>query len=234
MLRLSPNVHATEINGALIFLNLRDDSYQYLSPQDAKPVLVRLKEETVCRSGVSDNGPCHITSVHPLIDELKQSGLVTESDSGHRFVQFQQDYAIEELPRLIGPDRPRIGIGHLLNFIRAVLEARAILSLLPLHRVVALARRRKHRLAYATPGHSAEQMTEIYRRLRPVLFSRQDRCLIDSLGLMRFLQLYGVKASLRFGVKLEPFKAHAWVQHEGTVFDDMPANVDRFNVILEI
>lgn len=228
MLNLKKHAYAAEIAGALVFLDLERDSYIYVAPEDAAEILPRLGgkigrgREDVERSG----------SEGSIVDELKLAGLVTDDGTGRPFRPIVYDSVMDEQPRLIGEDRPRVRPGHVWNFVRSVLLARAMLAWLPLHRVVAFVKRRGPP-AGAAPSYSAAQLTEIYRRLRPLLFTRTDRCLLDSLSLIQFLRRYRVRAHWRFGVRLEPFGAHAWVQDERTVFDDMAANIHRFTVILE-
>lgn len=228
MLSLTKHTYAAEIAGGLIFLDLKRDSYTYLAPEDAAEVLPRL-------SGLAGRDPAASDPEDEgsIVDELKLAGLVTADGSGRPFAPMICASVVDELPRLIGEDRPAIRPGHVWNFFRSVLLAKAMLSCLPLHWIVAFVKRRRLRRARPDAAHSAAQLTETYRRLRPLLFSRTDRCLLDSLSLINFLRRYQVPASLRFGVRLEPFKAHAWVQEGQTVFDDMAANVHSFTVILE-
>lgn len=226
MLGLTKHSYAAEIAGGLVFLNLKGDTYTYLAPEDAAVILPMLRGdlgEFEAPAGVGDS----------IVDELVNAGLVTADPTGRPLRPIRYDQVLDEQPRLIGPDRPRVRPTHVWNFLRSVFEARAMLSLLPLHRVVALVKTRRSRISRAVPAHSAEQLTEIYRRLRPLLFSRNDKCLLDSLSLIHFLARYRVPAQWRFGVRLEPFKAHAWVQDDRTVFDDMAANVHAYTVILE-
>lgn len=225
MFDLTRHTYAAEVAGALIFLDLRADSYTYVAPEDAAeilPLLTGLKGEA---PAPGDGGS--------IVDELKLAGLITAEGSGKPFRPIHYGNVVDELPRLIGEDRPNVRPGHVWNFVRSVLLARMMLTFLPLHRVVAFVRRRGPESAGTAPPLCAAQLTETYRRLRPLLFSRTDRCLLDSLSLILFLGRYDVRASWRFGIRLEPFKAHAWAQAGGTVLDDMAANVHNFTVILE-
>lgn len=62
------------------------------------------------------------------------------------------------------------------------------------------------------------------RRYLPV----KPNCLVDSLALMRFLGPLAVGTTLMFGVKLEPFAAHCWVQFESLLLNDRSDYVERF------
>jgi hypothetical protein len=227
MFVLTRHTYAAEVAGALIFLNLKADSYTYVAPEQAAEILPR---HTGKRTGPVAPPSGEAGSI---VDELKLAGLITAEGPGRPFRPIDYDNVVDELPRLIGEDRPRVGPGHVWNFVRSVLLARIMLTFLPLHWVVALVKKRGPESAGSGASPSAAQLTETYRRLRPLLFSRTDRCLLDSLSLIHFLRRYDVRASWRFGIRLEPFKAHAWAQQGGTVLDDMAANVHNFTVILE-
>ena len=62
------------------------------------------------------------------------------------------------------------------------------------------------------------------RRYLPV----KPNCLVDSLALMRFLGPLAVGTTLIFGVKLEPFAAHCWVQFDSLLLNDRSDYVERF------
>lgn len=227
MFKLTKHAHAAEIAGGLVFLDLKRDSYTYVAPEDAAEVLSMLSGRDIGGAAPGSGSDASI------VDELKLAGLITSDESGRLFSPIAHHSVVNELPRLIGADRPEIRAGHVWNFFRSVLLARLMLSFLPLHWVVEFVKKRRLRRTSPSAAHCAPQLTETYRRLRPLLFSRGDRCLLDSLSLINFLSRYHVPASWCFGVRLEPFKAHAWVQEDRTVFDDMAANVHSFTVILE-
>lgn len=62
------------------------------------------------------------------------------------------------------------------------------------------------------------------RRLVPL----RGNCLADSLALMRWLTAKGDGGTLVFGVKLDPFAAHCWVQCQDVLLNDRPERVERF------
>ncbi len=56
----------------------------------------------------------------------------------------------------------------------------------------------------------------------------RGNCLSYSLALMHWLAAEGESASLVFGVKLDPFAAHCWVQSGDVLLNDRPERVERF------
>ena len=51
-----------------------------------------------------------------------------------------------------------------------------------------------------------------FNKLRPLVFTARDRCLLDSLALINFLAAQQLYPSWVLGVKTSPFRAHSWVQ----------------------
>lgn len=58
------------------------------------------------------------------------------------------------------------------------------------------------------------------------------RCLLDSIAMIRFLHRRGLHAHIVFGVALDPFSAHCWVQAGDLVLNDTVGNVDAHTPIL--
>jgi hypothetical protein len=56
-------------------------------------------------------------------------------------------------------------------------------------------------------------------------------CLADSLALLRWLIAHQGRAMLVFGVKLDPFAAHCWVQTEELLLNDIAERVERFTPV---
>ena len=65
----------------------------------------------------------------------------------------------------------------------------------------------------------SRELVDIFGRLRS-LFPRRYLCLFDSLALIEFLARYDLFPSWIFGVRLEPWAAHCWVQEAGHIFNE--------------
>lgn len=68
------------------------------------------------------------------------------------------------------------------------------------------------------------------RRLVPAT----PTCLLDSLALFRFLARRGHRPTLVFGVRLDPFAAHCWLQTREAVLNDPAEHASAFTPILAI
>lgn len=84
------------------------------------------------------------------------------------------------------------------------------------------------------PSTRLRATVSTYTRLRPFVFTAHDRCLHDSLTLVRFLAARNLSARWVIGVRTRPFMAHSWVQSGGLVLNDLAENVRRYQPILVV
>jgi hypothetical protein len=73
-----------------------------------------------------------------------------------------------------------------------------------------------------------------FRRLRPYAFAAHDQCLFHALTLTRFLGAHGVYPTWVIGVRLRPWGAHSWVQHDHWLLDATPEAVREYTPILAV
>lgn len=66
------------------------------------------------------------------------------------------------------------------------------------------------------------------------LVSAHDRCLVRGLALGRRLFARGVTAQIVFGVKLQPFRAHCWVQQDDVLVNERADVAGLFTPILVV
>lgn len=82
------------------------------------------------------------------------------------------------------------------------------------------------------PSEYLRSSVAAYEKLRPLFFTARDKCLLDTYALLRFLGGRGLFPHGVIGVRTQPFRAHAWVQHGDMVLNDQRENVARFTPIL--
>jgi hypothetical protein len=124
----------------------------------------------------------------------------------------------------------------LVAFLIASLIARLSLRILSFERVVRRAQRRRgtRAQAVAVTPHRAQELVDVYRRLRIYLFAVRNECLYDSLCLFEFLALHGVLADWVFGVRARPFAAHCWIQCGDMVLNDTVEHVASYKPIMSV
>lgn len=83
-------------------------------------------------------------------------------------------------------------------------------------------------------GSALRSAVAQYLHLRPLVMTAHDKCLHDSLTLIRFLAARGLFPQWVIGVQANPFAAHSWVQSGHVVLNDLHENVRRFQPILVV
>jgi hypothetical protein len=89
------------------------------------------------------------------------------------------------------------------------------------------------------PGAADREVDVKYERFLVSIFdgwrscySRPYVCLFDSLCLLNFLALHGLFPRLVFGVIVEPFHAHCWLQKGNVVLNDTVERVSAYTPIM--
>jgi len=134
--------------------------------------------------------------------------------------------------------RAKAGAAQLWRFGRSYLKAQLALKLIPIQSIVEAVRDRKARRAargarQADPARLRSLVTA-FVRLRPLFYTLQSACLLDSLTLLHFLAGEGFHPDWVFGVKTEPFDAHCWVQEGEVLLNDAPDRVRQYSPILVV
>jgi hypothetical protein len=138
------------------------------------------------------------------------------------------------LDRALG-ERPLVRPNHLALVLQAITTARWrqdgrwIESLAPWVRAL--------RSSAVRSRESTRALVHVFRHLRPLLMAGPDRCVLDSLALLKFLSL--CHADLRsvswvVGVQVRPWSAHSWLQRGDLVINDTPEKVRAYKPILVV
>jgi hypothetical protein len=214
-----------------VFLNLERDKYTALEPADARALA------GVVRGWPQPAFPLESQRGLALARTLLREGLLTADE---RLGKQVTDIPIPRVTTTIDDVKaqfPRVDRRDCFSFIRAWLLTTLMLKVLPLRVLVQRVRNRKARCVASarTPDvHELHRLMTVYFILRPNFFSAKDACLRDSLTFVEFLARYDIYPTWVFGVKMEPFAAHSWVQLECMVLNDFIPVVARFTPILAV
>jgi Transglutaminase-like superfamily len=202
-LRLRDNLHWCDCGGRAVFLDAAGDRYFCLS-WAANEAFLRLAAGKA-RSGDLDH-------LRPLVSR----GMLIESASdnfespAHRLERPTREFLVEP--------RPRPAAVQVLKAIAAEMRAGWLLRTRSFLEVIEAAGHceRGRRSALNDPHRSLLEI--VSASAAAALFTRaHDRCLVRALA-MRFLcSRSGLKPTLVFGVRANPFAAHCWLQLEGAV-----------------
>jgi Transglutaminase-like superfamily len=236
-LRLAPHVRACQSDDQVILLDLRRDKYLAVGGTQMR-ALASAVEGWPRSPSVDDVNPSS-TSVSALTKRLLLQGLLTDQPAGReRLPQDRVPEAIASLDVEDANGRTAIDARLVFQFLQSATMAAASLRGRSLLAVVLAVAARRARLAGrqddALPLDAVRNAVAVYESLRPLVFTSRDKCLFDSLALINFLAHQGMFPRWVIGVTTHPFAAHAWVQSDGIVINDLHERVRRFMPILVV
>ena len=235
---LAKHAFACAIGADVIVLDLKRDKYLAFERDFWEPIVRRiggwpLQDATVRNAAAAPNAAA--------LSALMANGLLTEdSDAGKDATPASIVTASVSLIEDFRVQPPRIRMSHVFVFVGAIVAASIRLRLQPIEKIVQRVRAKTEEglgsRALLSPIDLAtlRDLTEVFRRLRPLLFSSRDHCLFESLALLNFLSHYRIHPSWVFGVATAPFAAHCWLQLGGFACNDSLDQVRRFTPIMVI
>jgi hypothetical protein len=210
-----------EVDGRTIFLDLRRDRYIELDPR-TRSMLNDVRELT----GAAEEAP-------PGAEQLRRLGLIFPVEGPTRIAAAGTTVPARSL--LDDPARSGRPAWPLLPQILPILRrSRRSLTRDGLEMVVNEVRLRN--LGPPGPATSVAELGAAAERFRAArrLIPMATNCLLDSLSLSSFLSRRGFKADLVFGVKLDPFTAHCWLQTSDAIVNDGADTVTAFTPVLVV
>lgn len=232
-LYLSPHVRACSVDKQVLLLDLRRNRYLGVGGHQASALSAVVGWPAPAQDSAS---ACDAATTARLAAPLLEMGLLT-----HAAPRSEPAVRIEPARRSLDLHAAlagtRVGLSDALRFVRSTAAAACWLRTRSLHATVqALAARRSHRIRAterAAPQRLLATMAQ-YETLRPLVFTTRDKCLFDSLALVHFLAHNGILARWVIGVKTHPFRAHAWVQLDDLVLNDLHEHIARYRPILVV
>lgn len=196
-----PPISCAIVDGRPVFADLADDSYFLLDRPEEARFLKRL---AISRAG------CEL----PLKLGRRRVTLVSRASPTTTVL----DHASMS-------HRP--SLREILMAWRLVLQARHAVRSRPIEDIL-----EKLESGSTAPSRPAELLSlscrfAAARKHVPV----RRNCLADSLALLHWLGRQGLAANLIFGVKLDPFAAHCWVEEGNVLLNDHADEVERFTPV---
>ena len=231
---LPDHIRSCAVNGSIIFLDAKNDLYfSYGSEQSA--LLNNLQITRMIEIDVSSN-------IDPLSDNLRlivreliyAQALVDQPpvDSGSFVSNFPK--ASFDLSDADLDPSSRITMKNLYKFIYAILLALIGTKAIGLYRLARWVNRRKTKAYYRASKSNLESAVYAFRAMRPLCYSSKDNCYFNSAVLMFYLISLGYRPLWIFGVKVNPFAAHCWVQVEEIVVSDYVQATEVYAPIMAI
>lgn len=229
---LPRHVYACSLSGGLVFVDLLRNRYFSIGETETRAIGPHIANHAI--AGNSWDGS--VAASESIAARLLQAGLLQQQESGLRdFTPADVHGAaallsIEDVYRASMP-----ASDYLLSFALSCLWARVSLRTRPLHAIACSLKRAKAQRA--SPNFDSEKVASLvsaFRRLRPFAFTSLDRCLFHALALTRFLNHHGQFPTWVIGVRLRPWGAHSWVQHNQWVLDTTPEIVREYVPLLAV
>lgn len=213
--QLAPGVGYCEARGELVFLDLARDKYLALRGQD-RAAFDRL------RAGEA-NGSDAIT-------RLVATGLIARADGVSR---LEPSRTLVPFHDLASRQDAAFSLPMAVRAAWALRWARRAMKPDAIGATIAAFERAKRRLDAALDQAAAIEIAQRYAACR-WLVPLPTRCLVDALALDRILLSRGIVSTLVFGVRLDPFAAHCWLQTPETILTGTSAEARNYTPILVI
>lgn len=232
-MHLAPHVRACRVNEQVILLDLQRGKYIGIGGAQVSSIGHVIDDWPIPATGCPDSAD--LDDQADAITALHQQQLLVRGPS----TSSARAALAEPLEALDGDDeaRRRVQWRTLWSLYRSSSIASAWIRRLSLADIAkAVADLRTHNAARARAGSITEvaRSLQAYIHARPFVLSAHDKCLHESLTLIRFLATEGLFPQWVIGVKTRPFGAHAWVQTGITVLNDQPEHVRHFQPILVV
>jgi hypothetical protein len=173
-----------------------------------------------------------------VAERLVEQGVLTRTrDAGKPVAPTAAPLPVEQLVDFIPKSRPRISALHVAAFLWSASVATAELAWIARLRKgfdgpIRRAQRRNARLP--PPDETkARELVAVFNDLR-IFWPRKFLCRFDSLALIHFLACFGVRAQWVFGVRLDPFGAHCWVQDGRRLYNDDLERIAQYQPIMVV
>lgn len=230
---LGPNIFFCAATRYWVFLDVTKDRYFCIRKEDLDSLSPWLHGWP--RDGDVDSPPTDMPEgAGQLIEQLIARDILCKiPDRGKPVIPTNVQPPDESLASKIPRTDSASLIKHAGAFLLACGQADRRLRTQSFYTVVTHVTQRRQRAGERLSSFDwikAAQLTTLFDSLR-LLYPRPYLCLFDSLALLEFLSRYSIFPNWVYGVIVEPFQAHCWVQQEGVVLND---TVDRVSVYTPI
>lgn len=235
-LSLADDVFVCVVDRHAVFLDLGRDDYSAIPLRSAAEI-EHAKDAAVAEMLAEE------LDLHRA--DLQSAGLILQGGRGAgRLVEFRS--IPQASGHFLGRDdsrcfgfstlrrhRPKVGLVDVVGFYWACWKASHLLRRRHISKIAARVRGRKRRSPNELRVDELRRQLLIFRRLRP-WYPRSYLCLFDALALVEFLARRRLFPEWVFGVQVEPFGAHCWLQTGDKVLNDDTEYAQQFTPIMSI
>lgn len=232
--RLADHVRACTHDGQVILLDLRRDKYLGLAGSQGAALSHAISDwpaGKACTGSSPDP-----STLNGWLQQLRARKMLADATPGRRSPASIEE-PVASLDVAAWSADQHIGWRRALNLARSASIAAFWMRCFSLAEIEVRVRRTRKPASADDAAQHLEHLRDVmssYCRLRPFLFTVHDRCLFDSLTLVRFLAREGLSARWVIGVRTRPFGAHSWVQSGRLVLNDVHDHVRTYTPILAV
>ena len=229
--RLADHVRACHVDGQVILLDLQRDKYIGAGGPLTSALSARIAGWPACDL---DRVPPQNDGIDRWISNLHQQGLLVPA-SPPATITAVLPTPLDSLTLSEHAPSPGAPWRRLASLAYA---AALTMHWLKRHSMATIARKVRGLRPELAAECRADQPRDLrhasawYLRMRPLVITSHDKCLHDSLTLLRFLAAEKLYPSWVVGVRTRPFAAHSWVQSDDLVLNDTHEYVRAFTPIL--
>jgi hypothetical protein len=227
---LQPHVHMCISEDTAIFLDLENDSYYGLPPDQTKILALLLQGLPTSLAEVQDSAAFGIAV------ELESQGLLTQNANvGKTARQIHLPLVDRNLCTASDIRLQSTRTSDILRFTKAFIVAKNAMRPRHIGRAIrSLMLRKSNRTAANADPSVTRSRTANFHALRPFFYTAKDHCLLDALTCVQFLNSYDIFPTFAIGVRADPFLAHSWVQIEHCLLSGSPEYTRTFTPILVV
>lgn len=213
---LAPSVRWRTVHGFSIILDVAGDKYLSIPARQFEALWPGLHGGRSSTTTDSDEPP---VAIAPLLDELLARRILVSEPTQQA---EPSDRHVPKPERLISGAQLRLPLGHALPyagiFLKSCARADYCIRFKQFSQVISRVDARRRRIS-APSCDRLVHLTRVFHALRP-FYPRSYLCLFDSLALLEFLAHWELFPAWVFGVTVDPFEAHCWVQQDTIVLCD--------------
>lgn len=230
---LSQHAFVCVAQNHVIFLDLRSDKYSALGEDQVAALSGTIAGWPPTGTTVSS---CACSTRNDVLAELLREGLITSDKLAGKPADSVYLRAATGCLRGPIPQCDSVRLVDLPRFFVAWATIALTLHTVSLERTVERIRRRKAERADTAETNldALRPALASYFKLQSRFLPLNDSCLRNSLTMVEYLASYNFYPTCVFGVHMQPWSAHCWVQDRNIVLGDTITNTREFVPIMTI
>lgn len=229
-LKLSDDVFFCTSGGTYVLLNVASDGYFRLT-KDQSLWFDAIMENSNCRQNLSRKEAL-------FAERLLNKGILTSgAQQGRAIVPAKHSPATSSAYGSMYENAAAVPVSHFARFVFALIDVWILEKRKSFLGCISNARLWKARTnARSERPHSAEvrELAKEFHAIAPIFITEHDACRFSSVLLLRYLSLFSISADWIFGVRMGPFAAHCWIEHDGVVLNDYLESTRGYSPIMVV